>query len=513
MKKIIIKTLTLLLAPMFLMVSCKKTFLEVDPQGQTTEVLALTDPNAADKLVGGVYNTLYFGGFGKTTVGFLWQVSLDVASDDADKGSTPGDFGPLGNIDNFVHTPTNSIFNNIWSGHYNGIIAANKAIDVLNQSSLETATKNRLLGEARFLRGLYYFNLVRYFGGVPKITTVPPPSEGNSDAVNTRATAAEIYALVIEDFQFGVDNLPLKGEATTQVGRANKGAAQAFLAKVYMYQKNWAKVLELTNAVITSNKYTLVTDYNLIFREKAVGIQGGNNNSESIFEVQTGVNAEKNAISPLYSNSQGPRGRGGWNDLGFGFNNPTTDLVNAYETGDTRRNATIIFINPTVAAPNSIGTILWDGFRIPTKDSVENERYNYKAFHSNTAESFQTVGDKDNKPKNIRLMRYAEVLLMYAEASAMLGSGDGVAKLNLVRARANLLPTTLTQDNVWKERRVELAMEGDRFLDLVRQGRAGTVLRAHGKTNFKDGTHELFPIPQLQRDLSGNRLTQNNGYQ
>jgi hypothetical protein len=514
MKKINIKKLTLLLLPAILMAGCSKSFLEVDPQGQTTEVLALTDPGAADKLVGGVYNTLYLGGFGRTTVGFEWQVSLDVASDDADKGSTPGDFntGGLGDIDNFTHTSGNGIFNNIWSGHFNAIIAANKAIDVLNKSSLDAAVKNRLLGESRFLRGMFYFNLVRYFGGVPKILNAPLPTEGNSDAVNTRATAAEIYAVIIDDLQFAADNLPMKGDATTQVGRANKGAAQAFLAKVYLYQKNWAKVLELTNAVITSGKYALVTDYNLIFREKAVGGQGGNNNSESIFEVQTAVNAEENAVSPLFSNAQGPRGRGGWNDLGFGFNNPTTDLVSAYEAGDTRKNATIIFINPT-APPPSRGTILWDGYRIPSKDSVENDRYNYKAYHSPIAESAQASGNKDTKPKNIRLMRYAEVLLMYAEASAMLGSGDGANKLNQVRSRANLLPTTLSQANVWKERRTELAMEGDRFLDLVRQGRAGTVLRAHGKTNFKDGTHELFPIPQLQRDLSGGRLSQNNGYQ
>ena len=108
-------------------------------------------------------------------------------------------------------------------------------------------------------------------------------------------------------------------------------------------------------------------------------------------------------------------------------------------------------------------------------------------------------------------MRYAEVLLMYAEASAMGAGGDGVNKLNAVRARANLGVTTLTQANVWKERRTELAMEADRFFDLVRQGRAGTVLRAHGKA-FVDGKHELFPIPQAQRDLSGNRLTQNPNY-
>ena len=512
MKSTINNKLTFILLATVSLGSCKKSFLEVDPQGQTTEVLALTDPSAAAKLVGGVYNTLYFGGFDKTTVGFLWQLTNDIASDDADKGSTPGDFnsGGMGDIDNFTHTPNSFIFNNIWSGHFNAILSANKAIEVLGKSTIDATTKNRLLGEARFLRGLYYFNLVRFFGGVPKITTVPLPSEGNSATLNTRATAAEIYAVVIEDFQFAVDNLPLKGDAATQTGRANKGAAQAYLAKVYLYQKNWAKVFELTNAVITSNKYSLVTDYNYIFREKPVGGQGGNNNSESVFEVQTGINAGENAVSPLFSNGQGPRGRGGWNDLGFGFNSPATDLASFYEAGDTRRTATIIFINPTLPAP-STGTVLWDGFRIPSKDSVENDRYSYKAYHSAIAESPQITNNKDTKPKNIRLMRYAEVLLMYAEASAMGAGGDGVNKLNAVRARANLGVTTLTQANVWKERRTELAMEADRFFDLVRQGRAGTVLRAHGKP-FVDGKHELFPIPQAQRDLSGGRLTQNNGY-
>lgn len=490
------------------LVSCKRDFLEVVPQGQTTEVLALTDPDAASKLVGGVYNTLYLGGFGRTTVGFLWVLVNDVASDDADKGSTPGDFSPIGDVDNFTHTPTNFIFDNIWSGHYSGIVAANKAIDVLGKSTIEATTKNRLLGEARFLRGFYYFNLVRFFGGVPKIISVPLPSEGNSDALNTRVTAAEIYNVVIEDLQFAVNNLPVKGDAATQVGRANKGTAQAYLAKVYLYRKDWQKVLDLTNAIITSNKYSLVNDYNFIFREKAVAGQGGTNNSESIFEVQTGVNVNSNAVSPLFSNGQGPRGRGGWNDLGFGFNNPTTDLVGAYEAGDTRKNATVIFINPTVPG-NSTGTVLWDGFRIPSKDSVENDRYSYKAYHSATAESPQLDGNKDTKPKNIRLMRYSEVLLMYAEAAAMLGNADGLNKLNQVRSRANLPTTTLTQANVWKERRTELAMEQDRFFDLVRQGRAGIVLRAHGKA-FIDGKHELFPIPQAQRDLSGGRLTQNN---
>ncbi|MBC7650913.1 MAG: RagB/SusD family nutrient uptake outer membrane protein, partial [Deinococcales bacterium] len=149
---------TLLLLSVVLISSCKKSYLEVDPQGQTTETLALKDPDAAAKLVGAAYNSLYFGGFDKTTVGFLWVLANDVASDDADKGSTPGDFSDLGLIDNFNPNPNIFIFNNIWIGHFSGILNANKAIDILGKSTLDVTTKNRLLGEARFLRGLYYFN-------------------------------------------------------------------------------------------------------------------------------------------------------------------------------------------------------------------------------------------------------------------------------------------------------------------------------------------------------------------
>ena len=257
MKNIIYKIFGFILLPAMLFVSCKKGFLDVDPQGETTEVLALTDPDAASKLIGGVYNTLYFGGFGNTTVGFLWVLATDVASDDSDKGSTPGDFGDIGAIDNFTHTPASFVFNNIWSGHFNAIVSANKAIDVLGKSTIEATTKNRLLGEARFIRGLYYFNLVRFFGGVPKITRVLLPTEGNDAAAQTRATREEIYATVIEDFEFAAANLPLKGDASAQVGRATKGAAQAYLAKVYMYQKNWQKAFDNAQAVVNSGKYSL----------------------------------------------------------------------------------------------------------------------------------------------------------------------------------------------------------------------------------------------------------------
>ena len=509
-----IKIALLAISLLFILPACSKSFLNVNPQGQITAQQALINDDAANQAVAGVYNTLYFGSFGNTTVGLEWALLADVASDDADKGSIPDDqnVNGAGDIDNFTVTPNNTYLNNIWNGHYIGIARANQAIDILNENtSLDTATRNRLLGEVRFLRGLYYFNLVRVFGGVPKVTRVPQPSELNSDEFQTRASVDTIYQVIIDDFLYGISHLPLKNGAGYQIGRVTKGAAEAFLAKVYLYQKNWQQAFNLTADIINSNLYSLVPDYNLIWREKPVNGEGGNNNSESIFEVETGINTTSNAISPNYSDGQGPRGKGGWNDLGFGLNDPSANLVNAYESGDTRMNATIIFINPTATAPAvSTGTVLWDGFRIPSLDSVQNPRYNYKAYHSNILESVQKDSSKDNKPKNIILMRYAEVLLIYAESAAMISnSGEATAKLNMVRARANLGPSTGTQANIWKERRVELAMEQDRFFDLVRQGRAGTVMRAAGK-NFTDGKNEVFPIPQPQIDLSGGRLKQNN---
>ena len=490
---------------------CQKKFLEVPPQGELTEEQALVDPDAANKLVGGVYNTLYSQG----TVGIRMVILADIASDDADKGSTPDDNGfDSKDIDNFVFTPNNSNFNEIWKAHYIGITRANKALQILDASTFDETTRKRLIGEARFLRGFLYFNLVRLFGGVPKLTRVPEPSEANSDEFQTRATKEQIYTVVNEDLQYAVDNLPVKGEAGTQTGRANKGMAQSILAKAYLYQQNWQKAYDLSLAVMQSGKYDLVADYASMFRES------GENNIESIFEVETGPSKSPtgacDAISPNFSNFQGPRAKGSWSnnvggvqydgDLGFGLNTPSADLANAYEAGDIRKQGTIIFIDPVNP------TTLWDGFIIPEQAKVENQRYNYKAYHSPFKETLACngIGDKDNKPKNIRIMRFAEVLLINAEAAAHIGQ-DALTPLRRVRTRANLLTTTATINDIWKERRVELGMEEDRFLDLVREGRAGTVLRAIGKP-FEDGKHELYPIPQAQIDLSGGRLKQNPKY-
>ena len=484
---------------------CKKSFLDVPLQGQTSEDAAAKDPNLARLLVTGVYNQLYQGGFGDNVLGIIFSMATDVASDDADKGSTPSDQAPQAvGFDDFTSdlNPTNFYVDRLWAGYYRGISTANKALDVLQRSTFDNVTRRTLIGETRFLRGFYYFNLVRLFGGVPKVLRVPVNlADINSDEFQVRAPKDSIYAAIINDLQYAVDSLPLKGDQATQVGRANKGAAQALLAKVYLYQHNYQKAYDLSLAVMNSGKYALVPVYDSNFRSKA-----NDNNMESVFEVQTGVNANCDAAIPFYSVAQGPRagGSGGWADLGFGLNDPSQDLVNAYEPGDLREAATIIFIQPN-------GTFLWDGFRIPSQDSVQNSRYNYKAYFGRRTDRYCPDGITDNLPKNVKVIRYAEVLLINAEAATQIGA-DAATPLNMVRARAGLAPSAASdQQAVWKERRVELAMEQDRFFDIVRQGRAGTLLRALGK-GFRDGVNEVFPIPQSQIDLSGGKLIQNPGY-
>jgi len=485
--------------------SCSDSFLDIPVQGgATTE----SDPNLGEKLVTGVYNSLLQGdSWGNGDVhGFAFLSVTSIMSDDADKGSTPSDQSvPVGDIDNFLTTSTNKFAESLWSGHYNSIGAANQALQALESAALPDARKNLLRGEVRFLRGYLYFNLVRMFGGVPLVIRVPADADdANSDAgFQTRAEVSAIYDAIISDLQFAADNLPLKTAAVA--GHVTKGAAQGMLAKVYMYQENWEQVFALTEEVINSTQYVLLEDYSQIWR------QVSDFSSESVFEIGTGKFNNANLRIDNYTLAQGPRvgGLGGWDDLGWGFNNPSASLVAAYEPGDLRKDATIIFINNS---GDHKGTTLWDGFRIPSADSVQNLRYNYKAYTSKAKESFAIAAEKD-RPKNIRIMRYAEVLLMNAEAGVHLGQGDPDGRINLLRDRADLTSKSgVTVDDIWQERRVELAMEHDRFWDLVRQGRAAEVLQASGKASFQKGKHELLPIPNSQILLSGNKLVQNFGY-
>lgn len=507
--KVIVKSVSFALLVTSMLMSCSDSFLDVPVQGGVT---TSSDPALAQKLVTGVYNSLMQGdSWGNGDIhGFAFIAVTNIMSDDASKGSTPTDQAvPVGDIDNFTLTSTNKFCESLWSGHYNGIGAANQALAALKTAAISDAEKKQLMGEVRFLRGYLYFNLVRMFGGVPLVYRVPKDAtDANTDPVfQTRASKEVTYDSIIMDLEYAVANLPLKTQAN---GHATKGAAQSMLAKVHLYLQHWDEVYNLTEEVINSNLYQLVDDYATIWR------QTGDNSSEAVFEVQTGEFNNANFGINNYTVCQGVRvgGLGGWNDLGWGFNNPTPSLINAYESGDLRKASTILFIDNSGTHK---GTRLWDGFRVPSSDSVQNLYYNYKAYASTSEEEYNNPTDKD-KPKNIKIMRYAEVLLMNAEAAKQLGVGDPDARINLLRDRAGLSPkSNVTLDEIWHERHVELAMEHDRYWDLVRQGevvpgRTAAVLHAAGKTLFEEGKHELLPIPNSQILLSRNRLEQNPNY-
>lgn len=469
---------------MFLtLVACSDNeFLDIQPSKETTEQ-ALSSPTAATELVNAIYNK--FLNWNESS--FAWNGVSSMTTDDADKGSDPGDTGGDKDLmDALTFTSTSLSFNEVWEANYQGIARANQALNFLPDLDIDEDLRTRLIGESKFLRAVFYFRLVNMFGGVPLIDGVPDiQNQDDINAANTRVTKEEIYAFIMSDLSVAAESLPISYTGAN-LGRATRGAALTLLAKVNMYQGNWQQVLDLTNQVMGLG-YSLTTEYEDIWKEI------GENNSESIFEIQ-GRGETPNKGVEGYFVTQGARGAGGW---GWGFNTPSEDLANSYEEGDKRKDATIIFRGET----------LWDGLLVP--ETVSNPRYNQKAYVSKTMESFNG-GDWESN-KNIRVLRYAEVLLMNAEAAVNTG-GDALTPLNIVRNRAGLesLDNVSLMD-VWKERRAELAFEHDRYFDLVRQGRAGEVLRAHGK-NFVDGKHELFPIPQAQIDLSKGELIQNPEY-
>lgn len=484
----------------FLLINgCSKTFLDVPPQGQQTPTdFFSSNADAATSLVNAIYSKMLDWNFHS----FSWNGVTSIISDDADKGSSPGDTGTdKDQLDNFTFTPSSLSFNEVWGGHYEAIARANQALDNLPTLSINDTLKNRLIGEASFLRAYFYFNLVRSFGGVPLITKVADPTN-QTDIQNgrIRATSAQVYAQIEGDLTKAIASLPEKSQyGSADLGRATKGAAKALLAKVSMYEKKWNVVQQLTDEIIASGQYSLLPNYGELWRESS------ENGVESIFEIQgRGVTPNKGVQG--YFESQGARGDNGW---GWGFNTPSEDLFKTYEAGDTRRDGTII----------RRGTTLWDGRVV--SPNAENPYYNLKAYVSFTKET--NNGNTWETSKNLRMLRYGEVLLMNAEAANELGqSTKALTALNQVRARARggatgvlaNVTTTVQPDlrqTIWRERRLEMAFEHDRYFDLVRQGRAATVFQALGK-NFVAGKHELFPIPQPQIQLSGGQLAQNPNY-
>ena len=449
--------------------SCSNDYLDVEPtQSISAEDLSLYNNNAGAE---GFVTTIYAKFLDWNVSSFSWIGITSIASDEADKGSSPGDTGGDKNLlDALNFTPTGGSIEEIFKANYQIVNRCNQALYFIPQlNNADQALRDRLIGEAKFLRAFSYFTLVRTYGGVPIVDHVPIPGNEDDRVMQlTRKTKEEVYAFIEKDLKDAITALPDKSAYTgVNVGRASKGAAYALLAKVSLYQKKWQQVVDNCNLV---TGYSLTPDFQEIYKVT------GENNAESIFEIQGQGGIGKPGIQQ-YSQTQGARGTGGW---GWGFNVPSQNLLNAFnDAGDNiRRDATIIFRGET----------LYDGRLVP--NTVENPMYNEKAYSS------ANLGDADGD-KNIRILRYGEILLIRAEAATHIGA-DAATPLNLVRTRVNLAPiSSPTKEDVWQERRLELAFEHDRWFDIVRTGQGEAAMSANGKV-FVVGKHELFPIPNNQ---------------
>lgn len=384
-------------------------FLSTEPKGDLTSGNFFETPEHAIQATNATYSILRQW---ETHV-FMWIGMTDIASDDATKGSIPGDAGFLGDLDDLVFDPVNAAIGTSWDGYYQGVYRANVALEGIPGIDMDAQLKARLIGENKFLRAYFYFFLVRAYGGVPLVTRPLVPGEFNQP----RATAQAVYDQIEQDLLDAIDVLPeTYGDA--DVGRATSGAARAMLAQVYLYQGEYASALQYAEEVINSptTPYSLLPDYATIFTF------AGENSSESVFEIQVAVGPGgfcqpwQGCAATQYAEVQGVRGTP---NIGWGFNTVSPALEADYEPGDPRLQATALYEWETL--PDGTGRVVY-------LVSVPNNRYNQKAFKS--------VGGP-NDGTNIRRIRYADVLLTAAEAAYQTaGEGPARAYLNQVRQRA-----------------------------------------------------------------------------
>ena len=542
MKTNIVKFLSCVLIPCSLLFSgCKDYLMEIEP-GTTLLEDFYTSTDAAVQNVTGCYTPLMWE-FNKTYLS-EWFIG-DIASDDAIKGGgSTTDMADAYDIENWRTTAQNTLLLDFYRAQYQGIGRCNLALEYIGKTEVgidEKFTqemKNRLLGEAYFLRAYYYFRLVRVYAGVPMPLKVLKSSE---DWGMPRSSVDEVYTQILSDLEMANQYLWKKSAyADADLGRATKGAAQAMLMKtnLYMASPYWQKygitktpadcykdAKAWGDSIITSGEYNLCPNYEDNFTV------AGENGQESVFEIQyaevawgdygEGFGYTAGSFTQILVRSRNSSIGGGW-----GFNHPTQNLFDEFEAEDSIRKAVTILI-PSIEidsayTPQSDETYLGN--------NMLNNKYGMYRDPKEVGGGFGKWSPHASRgPLNNKQIRYADVLLMYAEAC--LGAGDaGTAKtyIDQVRARVGLAAIPAATDAALRhERRCELAMEGHRWFDLVRwEGVAGTGLKAHmdayktteteeaqhHMNEFVAGKHEIFPIPQEEIQLNPTPMEQNPKY-
>lgn len=518
--------------------SCNDWLTEETP-GTTKVSEFFTSLSTAEAVVNAAYvpMTWEFG----TTYYPEWYFG-DIVSDDALKGGQDiNDGADLRELENFKANSDNEILLEYYRAQWQGIQRANLAIDEIPTTRIETEGdeaekqakyRDRYLGEAYFLRGFYYFRLARMFGGMPLINYV---IKSSNQWAQTRSTMDETLNFAIEDFK-RAENLLWKKDkySNEELGRATKGAAQAMLLKANLYradylrnagneteaQKYFAEAAKWGKEVIQSRQYSLWPNYLDNFR------LANENGRESVFEIQYteeatsdygGEGYTRGTMTTILQRSRSSA----FGEAGWGYDRPTQNLYNEYEAGDARRDETILV--PTDEQIETPAQEIYCGDRMLNRK--------YAMYNDGANGGIYKLAHATRSPKNNIQIRYADVLLMYAEACCETGDlPSAKTALKEVRDRAGLSQfpytaviqgqTVTFNDNqedlrkaIRHERRVELAMEGHRWFDLTRWGIAKETMDTYmaGETEeakelygtFQKGKHELFPIPSKEIDLSG----------
>ena len=421
----------------------------------------------------------------------------EIASDNTlAGGESPTDTPGIQQIDDMIHTPVNDNLKNVWDWMFAGVNRANYILEFQNKTEFEG--RDQIIAEARFLRAYYNFELVKWFGGIP-LKENERFSVGD-ELVIPRSSEEEVYNLIQEDLIFASANL---AEVAPEIGRVARGAALALLGKAYLYDEKYALATEVLDEVIGSNQFQLETNYDLIFEPE------GENGIGSVFEIQytdvegagfgclqcsegnvaVGFNGIRNYSGTLF-------------DSGFSFNVPTQEVVDSFEDGDIRFSTAILDID---AWAEQTGATFTEGNE---HTGFYNRKYIARQGDLNTGDQNLT------NPNNYRAIRFADVLLMAAEAHVESPSGNGALAqtyLNRVRDRAGLEAVSSTGTDllnaIYQERRVELVGEGHHFFDLVRTGRAANEI-----DGFEFPKNNLFPIPFEEIQFANGNWEQNEGY-
>jgi starch-binding outer membrane protein, SusD/RagB family len=494
----------LFLISLLVVASCSKDFLDRSSKENISTGSFYKTSDDAIAAINAAYNPLM-----RQKLYNLRIWSLDIVAGNSEVGGDPSnsnDGSETKNMANFATATDNASALDIWRGPWPGIQYCNIVLDKVPSIEMDSALKQRILGEAEFLRGMYYFILVRLFGDVPLITK-PYWGYADEDTRPHRIDKSLIYEQIISDFSDALVKLPLcETYSGDDVGRASKGSAAGMLAKVYLTlgktASNWERVVSLCDTLATWG-YDLNEDYSTNFDPE------NENSIESVFEIQYKGNSTDafadDSPASLTTNYMGPRGAV-LTTCGAGWDQPTQEFVDSYEEGDLRKDKTIFYE----------GCPLFDG---------KEYKSSYAHITGYLVRKYIVPGSyikdwNNGSPLNFPVLRYADVLLMKAEALNELDrTEEAEIPLNLVRSRAGLigvkgLSKSDFREKVLHERRIELAFEGDRWFDLVRinDGQyALDFLHSIGKTSATS-KHLLLPVPQIDIDANPNLLPNNPGY-